>query len=186
MSEHHHHKDKTAARPAEAAPEPKPVAEETPKELAAELESRDKRIDELMRAYSGLLNDQKDFRARLEREKDRVLESERGKIALHLLQVGDEIERALGAAKDEQGPLAQGVKLIHEGVGKALSQLGMERLSLLGTDFDPNVAEVVDVVPVTDPNSDGKVVAELVPAWRSGERLVRPARVRVGRLSPAA
>lgn len=149
--------------------------------LAADVESRDKRIDELARAYSTLLNDQKDFRARLEREKDRVLESERGKIAQHLLHIGDEIERALAAAKDEKGPLAQGVKLIHEGLLKSLGALGLERLSLVGTAFDPNLAEAIDLVPTPDAEADGRVVAEVAAGWKIGEKVVRPARVRVAR-----
>ena len=167
--------------PDQEASEPEQAAQPEPKKLLAELESKDKRIDELARAYSGLFNDQKDFRARLEREKDRVLESERGKIALHILHIGDELERALAAAKDERGALADGVRLIHEGLGKTLGLMGLERLSLLGTTYDPNLAEVVDVVPVADKDSDGKVVAEIVPCFRVGEKVVRPARVRVGR-----
>jgi molecular chaperone GrpE len=187
--------DQRPAQPPSQQPS-KPEAEGTEGELKkvrldmdkllAEVESRDKRIDELARAYSSLLNDQKDFRARLEREKDRVLESERGKIAMHLLSVGDEIERALEAAKDDKGPLVQGVKMIHEGLAKTLSQLGLVRLALVGTDYDPNLAEVVDLVPVLDKDSDGKVVAEVAPGYRVGEKVVRPARVRVARLVPAS
>lgn len=154
--------------------------------LRADLEAREKRIDELSRAYSALLNDQKDFRARLEREKERVLETERGKIAMHLLAVGDELERALDAAKAEKGPLAAGVRMIYEGLGKTYSQLGIERLSLVGAAYDANLAEVVDVVPVQDKESDGVVVSEVAPGFRVGEKVIRAARVRVGRLVPAA
>ena len=180
------HPEKSAPQAeASGAQAPSPVeAGEDVARLRAELATKDARIDELVRAYSSLLNDQKDFRVRLEREKDRVLESERGKIALHLLKVGDEIDLALAAAKDDQGPLAHGVKLIHEGLGKTLAQLGLERLSLLGTAYDPNLAEVVDVVAVGDAESDGKVVAEVAAGYRVGERVVRAARVRVGRCVP--
>jgi len=153
--------------------------------LLVEVEARDKRIDELARAYSSLLNDQKDFRSRLEREKDRVLESERSRVALHLLQVGDELERALAAAQDQHGPLAQGVRMIHDGLAKTLAQLGLERLSLVGTDYDPNLAEVIDLVPVQEADSDGKVVAEVAPGYRMGEKVVRAARVKVARHVPA-
>ncbi|MGC4113820.1 MAG: nucleotide exchange factor GrpE [Myxococcales bacterium] len=178
-------KEPAAAKTDVPEPELKKVREDMDR-LVADLEARDKRIDELARAYSSLLNDQKDFRTRLEREKDRVLESERVKIALHLLSVGDELERALAAAKDEKGPLAEGVKMIHEGLGKTLTQLGLQRLALVGTDYDPNLAEVIDLVPVQDPSSDGKVVAEIAPGYRLGEKVVRAARVRVSRHVPAA
>ena len=104
---------------------------------------------------------------------------------MHLLKFGDEIELALRAAGDDESPLAKGVRLIHEGVAKTLSEMGLVRLSLLGNAFDPNVAEAVDVVPVQDEASDGKVVAEIAPGFTLGERIVRPARVRVGRYGPA-
>ncbi|MBI5549039.1 MAG: nucleotide exchange factor GrpE [Deltaproteobacteria bacterium] len=153
--------------------------------VRSELELRDRRIDELARAYSGLLNDQKEYRSRTEREKERVLEAERGKIALHLLQVGDEIERALASAAQDQGPLAQGVRLIHEGLAKTLASLGLERLKLVGTPFDPNLAEALDLVPTQEEANDGQIVAELTAGYRLGERVVRPARVRVARYLPA-
>ena len=195
MSEHkkHHEKPAVADAPPEGAPaaaardgaELSKVREEL-QAVRADLEARDKRLDEIARAYSSLLNDQKEFRARVEREKARVLEAERGKIVLHLLQVSDEIERALGAASDDKGPLADGVRLIHEGLRKTLSGLGLERLSLVGETYDPNLAEAVAVVPTDDAAADGKVLAELVPGYRLGERILRPARVRVSRHVPAA
>jgi len=152
-----------------------------------ELQGAEKRFDEIARAYSSLVNDQKDFRARLEREKERVLEVSRGDIALHLLELGDELDRALGAAASDEGPLVQGVRLIREGLTKRLSKMGIERLDLLDRPFDPLVAEAIDLVPVTDEARDDTVVEEVLPGYRLGERLLRPARVRVARLlRPAA
>jgi molecular chaperone GrpE len=192
----HTHKDMPAA-PTEPMAQHSEPGQAAPPELdssglreqleavKAELAARDKRLDDVTRAYSSLLNDQKEFRVRLEREKERVLDTERGKIALHLLQVADDLERALGAARGDEGPLAQGVRLIHEGVGRTIGSLGLERLSLVGQPFDPNLAEVVDVVPTPDAEADGRVLSEVVPGWRLGERLLRPARVRVSRHVPA-
>ncbi len=147
-----------------------------------ELEAKSKRIDELARAYSGLVNDQKDFRNRLEREKERVLENERGKISLHLLQVGDEMDRALCSLGDcSENPLVQGVRMIHDGLLKTLSSLGIEKLSLVGKPFDPSLAEAIDLVAVEDQALDSQVTDEVTAGYRLGERLLRPAKVRVGR-----
>lgn len=152
--------------------------------VRSELESRDRRLDELARAYSSLLNDQKEFRGRLEREKDRVLEADRSKIVTHLLQISDELERALSAAHEDQGPLAKGVRLIHEGLSRTLVSMGLERLSLVGQPFDPNLAEVLDVVPVKEVSADGHVLEEITPCFKLGSRVLRPARVRVARHVP--
>jgi len=153
---------------------------------SAELTATKARLEEVTRAYSAMFNDQKDFRSRLEREKDRVLEAERGKIALHLLQVGDELERALSVAQDDQGPLGKGVRLIHEGLGKTLASLGLERFVVVGQPFDANLAEAVDLVAVSEEALDGHVVAEVTPGFRLGGKVLRAARVRVGRYSAPA
>ncbi|HYN25676.1 MAG TPA: nucleotide exchange factor GrpE, partial [Pyrinomonadaceae bacterium] len=46
----------------------------------------------------------------------------------------------------------------------------------------PELHEAVETVPVA-PEEEGKVVAEYTPGYRIGERLLRPARVKVGRAS---
>lgn len=151
-----------------------------------DLDATARRLDEMARAYSGVVNDQRDFRARIEREKQRVLETERGKVAAEMLEVGDELERALAAAAGDEGPLAQGVKLIREGLMRRLAGMGIERLDLVGKPFDPNLAEAIDLQPVGDPALDDQVIEELTPAYRLGERLLRAARVKVARyLKPA-
>ncbi len=169
-----------ASQPAESPTPPADAA------LQAELEATRAKLDEIARAYSGMLNDQKDFRARLERENERRFEAERGKIALHIVQVGDELERALAASQDDQGPLARGVRLIGENLAKTLNGMGLERLVVVGQPFDPNLAEAVDLVPVQDPASDGHVVAEVAPGFRLAGKVLRAAKVRVGKHVPVA
>ncbi len=156
------------------------------KKLQVELESKNRRIDEVTRAYSAMVNDQKEFRGRLEREKDRVLENERGNVALVLLETADELDRALSASKEEGGPLAEGVRLVREGLMQRLHRMGIERLSLVGTPFDPNLAEAIDLELVAEPEKADLVLAEAVPGYRLGSRLIRPAKVKVARYLPEA
>lgn len=177
--------DKTAreTRPGSEGSAPRPdLLEETRREL----EEQRRKLDEMARAYSGVVNDQKDFRSRLQREKERVLETERGNVALALIETVDELDRALAAAAKDEGPLAQGVRLIRDGIMKRLTALGIERLSLTGKSYDPGVAEVIDLVPVTDEAQGDLVIDELAAAYKLGNRVLRPARVRVGRFVPRA
>ena len=155
-------------------------------QVRGELHDSSAKLEELARAHAALINDQSEFRGRLEREKERVLETERGTIAQPLLEVSDELDRALAAAASDEGPLAEGVRLIHEGLRKRLSRLGIERLSLVGRTFDPNLAEAVDLMPVDDQVLDGMVVEEVLPGYRLGGRVLRAAKVRVARFAPAA
>ncbi|HVI74836.1 MAG TPA: nucleotide exchange factor GrpE [Anaeromyxobacteraceae bacterium] len=166
-----------------------------PEETAAESPVRDARddtiaqqaarIDELMRAYASLLEDGKAARTRLEREKARVLEAERAKVAQALLEAVDELERALAAAGDSTGPLVEGVRLTLASLAKKVTELGAERLAVVGERYDPHLAEAVDMVPVGDRSQDEVVVQEVRAGYRIGDKILRPARVRVGRFAQA-
>jgi molecular chaperone GrpE len=147
-------------------------------------------IDELKRAYAALLEDNKAFRARLEREKERALAAERARIVQALFESADELERAMAAATSmNELPPLESLAALREGVGltlaslaKRISDLGAERLSVVGERFDPHVAEAIDVIPVADEAQDERVVQEVRAGYRMGESVLRPARVRVGRL----
>jgi molecular chaperone GrpE len=56
---------------------------------------------------------------------------------------------------------------------------------VLGMPYDPRTAEAIDLVVVADPAQEGVVLEEFRPGWRIGDRILRPARVRVGRLAQA-
>jgi molecular chaperone GrpE len=143
------------------------------------------RIDELTRAYAALVEESKAARARLEREKARVLDADRAQLAQVLLEGVDHLHRALSAAGDASGPLVDGVRLTLGVLEKKVQELGAVRVSVLGERFDPRVAEAIDTVAVDDPSQDDVVVQEVQAGYRIGDRVLRPARVRVGRVARA-
>lgn len=143
------------------------------------------RIDELMRAYASLVDEGRAARARIERERTRVLEAERAQIIQVLLEAADELERARAATQGATGPLAEGVDLTLASLAKRVAELGAQRLSVVGERFDPRLHEAIDVVPVAEATQDEMVVQEVRAGYRMGDRVLRPARVRVGRLARA-
>jgi len=157
-------------------------------ELRQTLEAQSARLDEVLRAYSRLQQDKDDFRRRAEREKERVLEIERGNVGLALLEAVDQLDLTLQtipsqtACRDCQG-VRHGVQLIREGLMRSVEQAGIARLQAVGTPFDPQRHEGVELVSVDDPALDGQVVAETRAGYQQGDRVLRPARVSVGKLS---
>ena len=123
-----------------------------------------------------------DVRARMEREKARVLDADRAQLAQALLEGVDHLHRALSAAADATGPLVDGVRLTLGVLEKKVQELGATRILVVGERFDPRLAEAVDMVTVGDPDQDDVVVQEIQAGYRIGDRVLRPARVRVGRL----
>jgi molecular chaperone GrpE len=185
-------------------PEGEPVGAVAPEEIIpaperASSDERDRRIaeqaariDELSRAYAALLEDNKAFRQRTEREKARVVEAERASVAQALLEAADDLERALAAVAgtldgggDALRALADGVRLSLGALQKRIAEIGAVRISVAGQPFDPRTAEAVDTVAVASAEQDGVVVQEVRAGYRIGERVLRPARVRVGRLAQA-
>lgn len=150
------------------------------------------KIDELTRAYAALVEDNKAFRQRLERERVRVVEAERVGVIQALLESADDLERALAAVSgvveaqgDALGNLVEGVRLSLGALHKRIAALGAQRIPVIGQPFDPHVAEAVDTVAVADAAQDGVVLHEIRHGYRIGDRILRPARVRVGRLARA-
>jgi molecular chaperone GrpE len=185
--------------PAEAAraeapdrPEEGRAEDARPDPRDAQLAAQEARIDELTRAYAALVEDNKAFRQRLERERTRVVEAERINVAQALLEAADDLERALEAVstqEDTQGEalrtLAEGVRLSLAALHKRITELGAQRIAVQGQPFDPHVAEAIDVIPVSDAAQDGVMLHEVRAGYRVGDRILRPARVRVGRLAQA-
>lgn len=172
---------------------PAPGTEEAapPDPRDARLAEQAARIDELTRAYAALVEDNKGFRQRLERERTRVVEAERASVAQALLEAADDLERALSAvsgAGEAAGPLAslvEGVRLSLGALQSRIAGLGAQRIAVEGSRFDPHVAEAIDTIPVADEAQDGVVLQEIRAGWRIGDRVLRPARVRVGKLARA-
>lgn len=164
-------------------------AEGTPAPAPGEAGEQAARIDELTRALARMVEDNRAFRQRLEREKERVIEAERAEVAQALLEATDDLERALAAVRGEAPgalrSLVEGVRLSLGVLHRRIAALGAERLHVVGQPFDPRVAEAIEAVPVADEAMDGRVLQEIRSGYRIGERVLRPARVRVGRLARA-
>ena len=173
----------SASGPVEAAPVIEAEAPPAPRD--ATIGQQTARIDELMRGLATLVEEGKAVRARMEREKARVMEANRTQLAQVLLEAVDDLERALAAAGDATVPLVDGVRLTLASLEKKVAELGAVRICVLGQRFDPHVAEAIDLVPVSDGAQDDVVVQEVRAGYRIGDRVLRPARVRVGRIAQA-
>lgn len=122
------------------------------------------------------------IQARLEREAQRRAESERRALLTQLLPVLDNLDRSVAAAASSPDQaLLQGVRMVRDQLASVLADLGATRIACVGQPFDPTYHEAVAVTEVDDPDLDGKVVDEWEAGYRIGDRLLRPARVRVGR-----
>lgn len=121
-------------------------------------------------------------RQRLNRAADERAERSKGEFIANLLPVLDNLQRAIEAAETggSMEQLTDGVKKIAESFSNALSSAGVETVAALDEEFNPELHEAVEMVAV-ESDLDSKVLKVYVPGYRMGDRLLRPARVAVGR-----
>ncbi len=146
-------------------------------------EGAEQKLQEYIEAYKSYQQEQEDFRARMSRDVERRVGLQFGELVSQLLQTVDDLDLGLTHVHDvpEAEPLAKGVVMARDRFLSTLEQHGICRVAPTGDSFDPNVAEALRVDPVTDPELDGKVTETLQPGYRLGDRVIRAARVAVGR-----
>ncbi len=139
-------------------------------------------------AQEGLARRQADFenyRKRIERERGETYNRVVGEVAHKLLPVVDNLARALDAEKTVQSGESRefrhflhGVELINRQLNDVLESLGIQPIAAVGERFDPHIHEAVVTEP-SDEYEPDTVTEELVRGYRIGDRLLRPAMVKV-------
>lgn len=99
-----------------------------------------------------------------------------------LLPVLDNLNLAVAASETDPSVehLRNGVIGTARSFERALIDVGVEPIESIGKDFDPELHEAVDMTPA-DAESDGKITAEYARGYRFADKLLRPARVQVGK-----
>ncbi|MBS1820058.1 MAG: nucleotide exchange factor GrpE [Acidobacteria bacterium] len=120
------------------------------------------------------------IKVRIRRDTAREVERGRRAVLVEMLDVVDNLDRAIGAARessstDASETLLRGVELVREQFLSKLESFGVTRLHALGEHFDPQRHEAVSIAPVTDPSQEGLVVAVVKEGYAVGDELLRPA-----------
>jgi len=133
-------------------------------------------------AKSNLEKETADMRARLMKTLEDRSKQGQFNFLITLLPVLDNLNLAIAAS--EQDPsvdhLRDGVKGTARSFEQALMSVGVETIPSIGTKFDPEMHEAIDMAEV-DAQDDGVVTAEYSRGYKFGDRLLRPARVQVGK-----
>jgi molecular chaperone GrpE len=155
------------------------------KRVEAERQVRDI-SDRFRQAQAQLKAETEEQRARMQRVFDQKLEAARGDVVASLLDTLDNLKRAIVAAdKSERREtdweaLLEGVRATANMFEAKMQGLGLKPINSVGEQFNPEIHEAVEIVPVIA-EEDNHVIEEFQTGYRFGDRLLRPARVRVGR-----
>jgi molecular chaperone GrpE len=171
------HLDEPADAPAATAPSDATEVSEAARELAALRGERADLHDRLLRKTAEFDN----YRKRVERERREQADQSVVDLLQQLLQVVDDFDLAMKVeAGEEAAAYRKGVELIQAKLHDLLRKQGVRPIEALGADFDPNVHEAVTHESSPE-HREGEVIGELRRGYLLGERLLRPAMVKVAK-----
>ena len=174
---------------APATPQVSPREADLEAKLKAEIERREAAEAKLVgvqakfeEAKNSLEKETAEMRTRLMKTLEDRSKQGQLNFLITLLPVLDNLNLAIAAS--EQDPsvdhLREGVKGTARSFEQALLSVGVEAVPTIGARFDPEIHEAIDMAEV-DPELDGEVTAEYSRGYKFGDRLLRAARVQVGR-----
>jgi len=154
-------------------------------ELEQRLAARDDELRTTISRYRDANAEFEQARARIRRDVARDVERGRRAILVDLLDVLDNLDRAVAAARTSSpgDPLLQGVELVRNQFLEKLRGYGVAPIDVTDALFDPARHEAATTVPVSDPRLDGRVVGVVRQGYAIGDDLLRPAIVAVARLT---
>jgi molecular chaperone GrpE len=170
-------------KPAQPSLKPTYVEELEARTQAAERQVQDvqSRFEQLRQQ---LQRETDETRQRLNRSADERAANAKAKFISDFLPVLEDLQRAIDAVSDNapREAMLEGIRSIANTIENALANAGVEPITAVGEAFDPELHEAVDTADA-DADMDGKVISEYSRGFRMGDRLLRPARVSVGRAS---
>ena len=114
-------------------------------------------------------------RERVARDAEKRFEEKAEALLLDVLDILEAVGRAAKLASSD-AKTREGFELLSQSLESFLEKNGLEKISALGEDFDPNIMEALSMAP----GPKGKVVELFQNGYRKGNKLLTPARVVVG------
>jgi molecular chaperone GrpE len=166
-------------------PETDPTAERTDTvdtaaaDVSEAVRERDEYLDLLRRKTAEFDN----YRKRIERERRELSEWAAADVLSDVLSVMDDLDRALSLdAPAEAQAYRAGIELIHRQLHEIVRKRGVTAIESIGADFDPHLHQAV-AYEETEGAREGEIVGEMRKGYKLGERLLRPAMVKVAKAS---
>jgi molecular chaperone GrpE len=140
--------------------------------LKQEIGELKKQVEEYKKKYLRALADYQNLEKRVGEEREELIKIANKNLLIKILPFLDNVEKAEIFIKD------QGLKISKDHLLQILKETGLEEIDLIGKDFDPNLAEAIDIVPGKE---DNKVVEVLRKGYRLKDKIIRVAQVKVSK-----
>ena len=134
--------------------------------------------------YAVTLADFDNYKKRAARDREDIYRYAESDILKDVLPTVDNLSLALDNAKDKENEFVKGVKLVYDGLVKALEGHGAKPMAdLVGKELDPNFHEAIATLPNAE-IEEGKISNIVKTGWTLNDKLLRAAQVVVSAGKP--
>ncbi|MBA3469897.1 MAG: nucleotide exchange factor GrpE [Herpetosiphonaceae bacterium] len=159
-----------------------PLAEPSIDELEQRIAALELESEENKANWLRSVADFKNYKRRTESEREELIRNAGAGLLLKLLPVLDDLGRAMAhvPAEIDNNPWLSGVKQVQRKFEMLLEGAGVQPITAVGEEFDPNFHEAV-MYDEAGEDQANKVVEELQRGYKLGEKVLRPTMVKVGK-----
>lgn len=153
-----------------------------PEPIQSELESIQAQADEYLDGWQRARAEFANYKRRIEREQAEARDRIAGNTLIRFLGVMDDLERALKdrPSDGDAASWAEGIELIYRKLSALFIAEGVEEILADGTSFDPALHEALSHEE-SEEHAEGQVIEVVQRGYRMGDRVLRPALVRVAK-----
>jgi molecular chaperone GrpE len=146
------------------------------------LEKSKAELQEQKDKYLRLLAEFENYKRRSARERVELSQTAGKEIIVSLLDVLDDCDRAENQLQKEKGNQdLSGVFLVFNKLRNVLQSRGLKPMESLYTEFDVEKHEAISEIPAPSPDLRGKVLAEVMKGYYLNDKIIRFAKVIVGK-----
>ncbi len=157
-------------------------AEITENDEPDEAEKLKQEIDSLKTEIKTVRADFYNFRQRTIKERSETRIRAKEEVITEILPVLDNLDRALSAGTEDTAGIVKGVEMVQRQFLGVLEGLGVSIIKTEGQKFDPSLHDASGTEKVDDPELDGVIITEILKGYRTKDRVLRPAKVTVGKM----
>jgi molecular chaperone GrpE len=148
-----------------------------------EIEKLQAALTEQKDKYLRLFAEFDNFKRRTAKERIELMTTAGKEVIADLLEVLDDADRAekMMETATEVTPVKEGVQLVFGKLRNRLEQKGLKSMPSIGQTFNPDLHEAITEIPAPTPEMEGKVIDEVQKGYQMGEKIIRFAKVVVGK-----
>lgn len=134
-------------------------------------------IEDVNNKYLRALADYQNLEKRMENAVEQARTQTRRDSIGRFIDILDDLEKARVFVEDA------GLKMVMEKFTSILAESGVAEMDLVGKEYDPYIAEAVEVVEAKNAKEDNIIVEVVQKGYTLGDDIIRPARVKVSKIT---